>query len=486
MTLTPTSEQLAIITAATETNDNLLISALAGAAKSTTLELLAAEIPKVNTICLAFNKRIADELTKRMPPAYTVKTLNALGFAIWKDAIRTRTYVSFKKTISIFKEEIKDLPSAEQNDWWKVWPDIRNAIDKGKSAGYVPNNYPRNNTRIMCDDDFYSYLEVEPTEEEFALIKRIYTVGLDQSFSGTIDFADQLLMPTVFPAPYPRFTQILIDEAQDLSTLNMQMLQRLYRKRIIAVGDQRQAIYGFRGAHSSGMGEMQKLFSMEKMTLSCSFRCPEEIVEHVRWHAPHMTSWSGTETGLVTHKSIWSLKDLKPNDAIICRNNAPLLALALAMLKSGIYPNLWGNDIAAGLIFEMKKFGPDNMVQAQVLSVIDSWERTKLNKSRRKNQVKDRANCFRYLAQAGEDLGQILEYAKRVFNSDGKIDLLTGHKSKGHEFKRVWFLDAELIGDNEQENNLRYVIATRSLCELTYINTDGCVELTDTAASEDR
>ena len=92
---TPTPEQLAIVTAATDTTDNLLVSALAGAAKTSTLEMIANALPDVNTICLAFNKKIATEMEQRLPSNCTAKTLNALGNAAWKDAIGKRTFIDF-------------------------------------------------------------------------------------------------------------------------------------------------------------------------------------------------------------------------------------------------------------------------------------------------------------------------------------------------------------------------------------------------------
>lgn len=41
--------------------------------------------------------------------------------------------------------------------------------------------------------------------------------------------------------------------------------------------------------------------------------------------------------------------------------------------------------------------------------------------------------------------------------------LLTGHKAKGLEWNTVYHLDPFLIGESEQELNLKYVIGTRSL-----------------------
>lgn len=65
--MTPTPEQVAIVEAAKQTNDNLLVSALAGAAKTSTLVLIAKALQKHPILCLAFNKRIATEMQERLP-----------------------------------------------------------------------------------------------------------------------------------------------------------------------------------------------------------------------------------------------------------------------------------------------------------------------------------------------------------------------------------------------------------------------------------
>jgi hypothetical protein len=63
---TLTDEQNLILSEA-KSPDSLLITALAGAAKTSTLCLLAKKLPVVPTLCCAFNKKIADEMAKRMP-----------------------------------------------------------------------------------------------------------------------------------------------------------------------------------------------------------------------------------------------------------------------------------------------------------------------------------------------------------------------------------------------------------------------------------
>jgi F-box protein 18 (helicase) len=85
--MTPTPEQAAIIEAARDTKENLLINALAGAAKTSTLVMIAQALPVGPILSLAFNKRIAEEMKKRLPGHVDCRTLNAIGHRVWAAAV---------------------------------------------------------------------------------------------------------------------------------------------------------------------------------------------------------------------------------------------------------------------------------------------------------------------------------------------------------------------------------------------------------------
>ena len=82
----PTEEQQEIVDFANSSKANLLINALAGAAKTSTLELLCDKMPVQPILSIAFNKRIAEEMAKRLPGHVKCSTINALGHRVWADA----------------------------------------------------------------------------------------------------------------------------------------------------------------------------------------------------------------------------------------------------------------------------------------------------------------------------------------------------------------------------------------------------------------
>lgn len=473
--MTPTAEQTAILDAARSTTNNLLISALAGAAKTSTLVMVAQALKRVPILCLAFNKRIALEMQERLPGNCEAMTLNSLGHRVWAQAVGKRLRVDTKKNFNILSNLIDDLPRDQKTAAFDSFADILRAIDFGKSCGYIPTGHFHEARPLCGDEDFFAQLDEEPSQLTEYLIRESSIRSIKQGLDGLIDFSDQILLPTVFPnAKFPRPPLILVDEAQDLSALNHATLRKLVKNRLIAVGDECQSIYGFRGAHEDSMALLRREFSMREMHLSISFRCPRAVISAARWRAPRMTWPDWAAEGEVTTLDTWSATILPDSAVILCRNNAPLFRTAMRLLRAGRFPELVGNDIGKNLIKILKKLGPAHMPQAEVLVAIATWRETKLAKSRDETKIHDQADCLIVFAEQGDDLGGAIAYAEHILSASGPILLMTGHKSKGLEFDNVFLLDRDLIRMTEkQDRNLHYVMQTRAKQRLTYITSEG-------------
>jgi len=477
--MTPTDEQLAIIAAARETSDNLLVSALAGAAKTSTLVLLAEALPEISILCLSFNKKIATEMARRMPNNCEVRTLNSLGHRVWAETSGRRLRIDSGKTYSIVKEYIESLPADERGPLYENMGELMKLVSFGKQCGYVPDNFssalPYKPRPLMSDDEFFEHIDQELSPQEQDLV--IHTTNLSIKLAlenAVLDYDDQIFMPTIFHANFPRFPLILVDEAQDLSSLNHAMLAKLVKKRLIAVGDANQAIYGFRGAHENSMTLLRERFSMKTFTLSISFRCARKIVEHARWKAPNMKYPDWAAEGSITTLVPWKASDLAEDAMIICRNNAPLFSTAIRLIKNGRSAELDGKDVVNYLIKIMKKFGSSDLPRVSVLDNIDRWlaEQKDKTKERAWNALEDRAECMRIFAREASDLGGAVAYATHITQLHSPLKLMTGHKSKGLESPTVYFLDEKLVRKTEQDPNLRYVIQTRAKLNLIYINSE--------------
>lgn len=481
--LEATPEQAAIIDHALHTKDNILINALAGAAKTSTLRFLCKYMPIESTVSLAFNKRIAEEMQKVLPGHVNAATMNSVGHRVWSAAMGKRLTLETRKNYNLVKAEIDKLPRREKQDAYDLFSDLTKAIGGAKTQGYVPAGAPGGRS-LTTQDDFFGSLEEAPDGWLIDLVNRCLVEGIKQAYAGLIDFDDQIYMSTLFGGSFPTYKNVMGDEVQDFSKLNREMIIKMVGPgtRFIGVGDPWQSIYAFRGADTSSMALLRERFNMYEMTLSVSFRCPQAVVRNAWNRVPHMRWPDWAIEGRVETLHEWGPSDIPDNSAIICRNNAPLLKCALALLRAGRGVNLVGTDLGPQLIRALKKLSDNlQMEQKDVFTAIDKWEAEKLAKSRNAASATDKAECLRVFAGFGPTLSAAIGYAEHIFAAKGPIQLLSGHKSKGLEWDSVYHLDPHRVPSPfakegealEQELNIRYVIETRAKKELLFIRLSG-------------
>ena len=82
MNFTPSKYQQDILDCFTNTNENIMVNALAGSGKSSTICLLTEHIDK-SSIYIAFNSSIVEEFKKKIKnPKVKVMTMHSLAYSI--------------------------------------------------------------------------------------------------------------------------------------------------------------------------------------------------------------------------------------------------------------------------------------------------------------------------------------------------------------------------------------------------------------------
>ena len=206
---------------------------------------------------------------------------------------------------------------------------------------------------------------------------------------GLLDFSDQLVLATriVCGAPAVRaqvrdeFQAVLLDEFQDTSVIQMELLSLLFHDHAVtAVGDPNQAIYGWRGASASSLERFLDRFQDgpaqpgQTLTLSTAWRNDRNILraanrvaaplrEHSRAaKSPVLRARPGAGEGRVdvaytqdyrsalgavvdfvsAHRARGTREGKRPTTAVLCRRRSDFPYVDMALREAGVPTQIVG------------------------------------------------------------------------------------------------------------------------------------------------
>ena len=240
--------QLNIFNEVENGSTNLAINAVAGSGKTTTIVECCKRLHlgKFDVKFLAFNNSIVKELSYKIGNYADVSTLHSFGYSVLKKIagkerkfdINDRKYINIIKTDNMLslnrddKDYIKALNNAD-----KLFRLCRiNLIQQGDIESI----------RAICEEH-----SITPLANEVSVVNILLADAYELNLNGKleIDFTDMLVLPLSYPQQIPSYKVVFIDECQDLSAAQRElMLAAAKGGRFVAVGDRRQAINGFAGA----------------------------------------------------------------------------------------------------------------------------------------------------------------------------------------------------------------------------------------------
>jgi len=513
MEFKPSTYQQAVYDVIEHGNGSLIVNAVAGSGKTTTIvnsvELLS---DSLTTMFCAFNKSIATELGNRLPKHVNTCTMNSLGHRAWMRHVGGRIDLKVDKTYRIFDSEQIQTEFSHKSPR-SVRYVVSQLVGFAKGLGLVPAELEgKGYTGLLADTtkswegiiqhygvdmnikrDGKTRFEVkqelrEKTDLAIEIARRILYIGIKNQ--KLIDFNDQLYLPVIANARFPANDVVFVDEAQDISAIQRVMLKRSLKHggRLIAVGDPHQAIYGFRGADSESLNNIAKDFNANSLPLSISYRCPQDIVKEAQSFVSHIEASDTAPMGKVEQLGTYSntnMDTFQPEDFVLCRNVAPLIKLAFALIRAQKPVGILGRDIGKTIVSLIEKLNANDITDLELK--LSQWEQIEISRIQERDPeanvgyIIERADAVRTFITCSHEhtIEGVIDAVGRLFcNSiSGAVKLATIHKSKGLEAERVIILDQHLIPSKyatqewqkEQENNLNYVAITRSMGYLGYI-----------------
>jgi DNA helicase-2/ATP-dependent DNA helicase PcrA len=476
--MTPSPQQQAILE--TQGQAPLIVDAKAGTGKTSTgvlcVNAWASQFPAICAV--AFNKKNAEDLKARMPEKVTSATFNSLGHrALYKVLGKSKFRIDSRK----------DIELARGLDAKNSYP-LSRAVSYAKALGIAPLVSSRpayglmQNTSEMWSNIGEAYdLEFDP-----AAANELLQLSFAAALTGHISFDDQLWLSVILHAPFEKANLLVVDEIQDLNPLQREMSRRILARdgTLLGLGDRRQAIYLWRGASADSVDQMLQRFSASELPLNVSYRCPKAVVAEAGRYVSDFYAHETAPDGEVRYWDTWKLQDLLPlagpNTAILCRNNAPLFALGMKLLRSHIPFTFAGQDFGKGLISLVERLAKTSMPIAQFLKRLDAWKSDQIAaKPEREAKLSEQAETLLFLSSEVGSTSELISTLKALLQDrNAAIVLSSIHKAKGLEWQNVIFLDswripskyAKTTEELEQESNLAYVATTRAKFRLIFAN----------------
>ncbi|RKU06722.1 nucleotide exchange factor GrpE [Candidatus Poribacteria bacterium] len=149
--------------------------------------------------------------------------------------------------------------------------------------------------------------------------------------TDAVDYQDMLIYSAHLLESYPSFCQyycdkypyVLIDEFQDISRADFRLI-KLLSENIFAVGDDDQAIYGFRGGDSKIMLEFADQQNVSKYEITRNYRSTSTIVAHAR--------------ALIEKNTLRISKDLRPQNPM--QQEIKIIESTLETVETSLLPEL--------------------------------------------------------------------------------------------------------------------------------------------------
>jgi superfamily I DNA/RNA helicase len=465
----PTEEQEAIIRARGRV---VRINARAGTGKTTTLHMLAREHADKKILYLVFNRKAREAAGNRFPENVTVKTIHSLAWGC----------------VGREFEKIGDFGPKDLLPYFR-------ALGNGQELSKIGHDFLvffLNSPFERIEEGVGEFEELLPEQVKelfrhhlpriIEYIRNLATQWNRQARPCPHDFYLKMFHKSgKFDRALSRYDVVLVDEAQDLSGVMIDALQKC-AGRVVLVGDSHQQIYGFRYAADA----MRHLDCDEDYELTLSFRFGQKIASL----ASHLIREAKGENGFKIvgnpHRAselLVSEVNATRNRAILSRTNLALFANAMA-LRAKKAPFRFERDIAKVLWQTLDVYwlaaGDKSKIRSEWIQSFDNVGALEEYADNCSDfQLRGISQVVRRYSDAFPEVIFDMAGVNKHKSEDGDshvVILSTIHASKGQEYENV-HIDSDVAdmldsaekleqGQYDEEVNIAYVGFTRAIKQL--------------------
>ncbi len=477
-------EQISIVNWFRDGKGNLVVRARAGTGKTFTIIIAIGQAPERRKLYAVFGKENQLEAEGKISdPNVDVMTLNALGYRIIRSV-----WPSVKPDNQVEKDriavaagryapedalaEILKLVSFAKNVF--LMPTVEQLEDLAEARLY----------RCSPESEINGWTVRKLAEVALAAMQ----LATEKDLQGRIAFGDQCWLPVVMGWVRPCYDLVVVDECQDMNLAQLLLAQGVVAQngRMAVVGDDWQAIFGFRGAAEDGLDMMKTRLSAVELGLTVTRRCPKVVVAKVL--AETLVSDYKAADDAPEGEYLEIGKDLlvasaQVGDVILSRANAPLMPVCLQLLAKGTPARIRGRDVGAQLAGIIRKLKPKSVPHA--IERVTNWGEAQKNRFKgsksaeaQAEMIDDQVACIVALCDGCVNISEVYARIDDIFQDAAGfqkpcVTLSSTHKAKGLEWNRVFLLAKTyakgMKGGRTEEARLYYVAMTRAKNTLVHV-----------------
>lgn len=453
---------------------NAIVNAVAGSGKTTTCRIGFSHAPEKHLFYGVFGKKNEIEAREKINDSrLKIKTWHSEGFELVRNNWR------YAKLDSEIEEKRLDYVSnGILVGFHEAKAKILKLVEFAKGQFVSPS---RGQLEFLAEE-MNIYFDGDESDAITLTLAHIEE-SKNKNLKTGISFIDMVWLPLAMGWTCPKYELVCCDEVQDLcpNQLAIARASVLPSGRMMCVGDSRQTIYGWRGAAQDGMNLMKQELNAREFDLTTSYRCPQAVEKMVQEIVPKFSVHESNPEGEV--KTVSSAMDAQPGDAILSRLNAPLMGIALALLRKNIPARIEGRDIGKQIASMIRGFKAKSV--PNFFEKVDAWLKKQEQRfSKSKNAAKvletseDMAATLKAVAEGCNNVDEIFKRINNLFDdtqsgSRPAVILSSVHKAKGLEWNKVYMLMHTFKkGKTVEESNIYYVAITRARHTLCMVSAD--------------
>jgi len=445
---------------------SIIMSSTAGSGKSFCCVqrlkvLLNRGVDPKKIIFFSFTNAAVDELKERVNNKdIRITTIHSFCFWMLHRMGKFKKVTNFYEFIDWYKKKNEPSSRASEKEKFEFDKKISNLYDDADFFDSNISSYKlqtADGIKVRIPDYFIQYSKFlkEERKRDFADI--------------LVDVRNLLKENKWLKMFKDKYDYLFLDEYQDTSAIQMDILMRLNAKYYYLVGDINQSIYGYSGSNCNHIEDrLEKRRKIERMSLSINFRSAPKIVENSNkfsnLKATPFNSFDGEiQESFVSFDKLIELIKSDEEVAVLARTNFIVKLIEFNMLKRKV-PMKYFNYLKPKDIEEIKSGTENRLIKKRVEYILEDFVGTKDDLIK---FIEDNQNNNSFVTTIHKSKGK--EYNTCIVVNSISEDIIEKNEVKIPDNKKEFYTFTSDMENYQEEKNVHYVAISRPKKKLYYM-----------------